>query len=587
MSFRRSVAAIAAAAILSACATHEKALAAPAELVSSLAKMPVKEITVFKDGHAFVLHEGNMPTDRSGNVVMDYLPTPILGTFWPYSNEKSVKLTAVVASHQRVLVPRTALTVFELIDANPGAPVQVTELRSTGTTATVVTYDATIVGIPTRSAEELEATSPPNSGEKLPEKGALVMLRTTDGVITLPIDRIQTITFKGDYKPKVSNEEFRNLLTLKLDGTKGGGDTANVGMMYLQKGLRWIPSYRVSLNDGQAHVKLQATLVNELTDLQDVTANLVIGVPSFAFKHEQDPIALQQALAAMSGYYAPGSRMDNALSNAIMSQTANMQDRRAMSDESNVDMGPEVQGSTKNEDLFIYNVKHVTLKKGQRMVLPVAEFDLPYKDIYTLDVPFTPPQELNQYLNVNRSEIAKLMQAPKVQHKIRLSNSSQFPLTTAPALVMRDNQVLAQGTMTYAAPGSTENLDLTTAVDVRVKKTDKETARVPNAATFQGDQYARIELAGTLALTNFSNKNIEIEVKREVLGKVKTADNGGTTEMINVFEDTHQGYPSWWSWYSWPSWWHRMNGVGRITWKVPLKPKEKVDLNYTWSYFYR
>lgn len=585
MSFRNSVAALAAAAIFTS--FSHKALAAPAELVSSLAKLPVKEITVFKDGHAFVLHEGNMPTDRSGNVVMDYLPTPVLGTFWPYSNEKSVKLLAVVASHQRVLVPRTALTVFELIEANPGAPVQVSELRSTGTTATVVTYDATIIGIPTRSAEELEATSPPNSGEKLPEKGNLVMLRTAEGVVTLPIDRIQTITFKGDYKPKVSNEEFRNLLTLKLDGTKGGGGDADVGMMYLQRGLRWIPSYRVSLSDGQAHVKLQATLVNELTDLQDVTANLVIGVPSFAFKHEQDPISLQRALASLSGSFAPGSRMDSALSNAIMSQTANMRDQRASMEESNVDMGPEVQGSNKNEDLFIYNVKHVTLKKGQRMVLPVAEFDLPYKDIYTLDVPFTPPQELNQYLNVNRSEIAKLLQAPKVQHKIRLSNTSQFPLTTAPALVMRDNQVLAQGTMTYAAPGSTENLDLTTAVDVRVKKTDKESARVPNAATFQGDQYARIDLTGTLALTNFSNKNIEIEVKREVLGKVKTADNGGITEMINVFEDTRDGYPSWWGWYSWPSWWHRMNGVGRITWKVPLKPKEKVDLNYTWSYFYR
>ena len=59
----------------------------------SLAKMPVKEVTVFKDGHAFVLHEGKMPTDAAGNVVMDYLPAPVLGTFWPYSAEKSAKLT--------------------------------------------------------------------------------------------------------------------------------------------------------------------------------------------------------------------------------------------------------------------------------------------------------------------------------------------------------------------------------------------------------------------------------------------------------------------------------------------------------------
>ena len=43
--------------------------------LSKVATMPVKEVTVFKDGHAFVLHEGRMTTDASGNVVLDNLPT--------------------------------------------------------------------------------------------------------------------------------------------------------------------------------------------------------------------------------------------------------------------------------------------------------------------------------------------------------------------------------------------------------------------------------------------------------------------------------------------------------------------------------
>ena len=59
----------------------------------TLANMPVKEVTVFKDGHAFVLHEGSMPTDADGNVVLDYLPTPIIGTFWSYSAQTNAKLT--------------------------------------------------------------------------------------------------------------------------------------------------------------------------------------------------------------------------------------------------------------------------------------------------------------------------------------------------------------------------------------------------------------------------------------------------------------------------------------------------------------
>src|SRR5690242_10649511 len=88
--------------------------------LATFARLPIKEITVFKDGHAFVAHEGEMPTDERGNVVMDYLPSPVMGTFWPYSAEEPVKLTSVVASQRRVLVERTALNLRELLEANVG-----------------------------------------------------------------------------------------------------------------------------------------------------------------------------------------------------------------------------------------------------------------------------------------------------------------------------------------------------------------------------------------------------------------------------------------------------------------------------------
>ncbi|HEY7543412.1 MAG TPA: hypothetical protein VID27_00935, partial [Blastocatellia bacterium] len=106
------------------------AAAAPlqtATQLSALARMPVREITVFKDGHVFVLHEGAMATDQAGNVLMDYLPAPVLGTFWPYSADKGVKLSSVVASQRRVRVEQTALNLREMIEANAGAEVVITE----------------------------------------------------------------------------------------------------------------------------------------------------------------------------------------------------------------------------------------------------------------------------------------------------------------------------------------------------------------------------------------------------------------------------------------------------------------------------
>jgi len=52
---------------------------------TTFGKLPIKELTVFKDGHACVAQEGELPIDDKGNVVMDYLPTPVIGAFWPYS----------------------------------------------------------------------------------------------------------------------------------------------------------------------------------------------------------------------------------------------------------------------------------------------------------------------------------------------------------------------------------------------------------------------------------------------------------------------------------------------------------------------
>jgi hypothetical protein len=569
----------------SAQAAQEKA--AP---LGALARMPVKEITVFKDGHAFVLHEGRLPRDANGNVQMDYIPVPVIGTFWPYSADPNVKLTAVTASPRRVAVKRTALTVRELIEANSGAQVGIQETDGKG-------YGAQIVGIPERSSAEQEETSPPNADEKLPQKADIVLLKTAEGIASVPLERIRTVTFKGEYNKTVVQEEFRNLLTLKLNG--GAAGPASVGMLYLQKGVRWIPSYKVSIDGkGNAVVKLQATLINEMTDLQDVTANLVIGVPTFYFKETIDPIGAQQTMAQLSQYFQTDVRSGFAMSNALMTQAGRAGERGGFGGGAAgpagqpPDLGPEVAGSDKSEDLFVFSVKHVTLKKGERMVLPVTEFPLKYKDVYTLDIPFAPPRDIRANINTDQqAELARLMAQPKAMHKLRLSNKSTYPLTTAPALILSGDRLLAQGMMTYTPIGSDTDLAITTAVDIKVKKSEKEAARTPNAVEWQGNRYGRVDMAGTISLTNYRNQPVSIEVTRHVLGHADKADHDGQVTMLNQFEDDEfaapMDYPYWWRWYSWPHWWYHFNGTGRFDWKVELPAGKSVDLGYTWHYFWQ
>lgn len=582
-------------AALTAC----RVVAQPAAPTPS--RLPVQEVTVFKDGHAFVLHSGKLPVTDEGTVLLDHLPVPVLGTFWPYSADPALRLSSVTASPRQVKVERPATSVADLLEANPGAEVRITQGDGKVLTGKVV-------GIPEPAPRIVEF-----GGEMLPGAARSVarvaapadtlLLKTAEGVVALPLQLVQTVTFKGEYRKQVAETESRNLLTLKLERTPAD-KRAEVGLFYLQKGIRWIPNYRVDIDGkGNATVELQATLINEMVDLDNVTTNLVIGVPNFFFKESPDPISLQQTFPQLSRYFQPDSQTGFAFSNAIMSQGGmggfGGGIRRCGDDTA----PPEVEDALgpagaplenlvgdKNEDLFVFTARHVSLKKGQTMSLPIAKVSVHYRDVYAVELPFAPPPDVNQSLNVEQqAELARLLRTPRAQHRIRLENTGMAPFTTAPALVVTGNRVLSQGMMAYTPVGGAVDLALTTSPDILVAKTDRELRREPNAATIRESTLTRVHLQGSVTLKNLRGPAVDVEVTRYVLGNVDSATREGRVARINVFEDDEffsgELKPKWWNYYNWPNWWFSRNGVGKIRWNIHLEPGDPVELGYTWNYY--
>jgi hypothetical protein len=571
--------------------------------VHSLAHMPVREVTIFKDGHALLVHEGLMPLTTGGDVVLEDLPKPVLGTFFPYSLEPQAKLNSVTAGRRKITNSQTALTLPELIAANAGAMVRIDEVIGVGANAKLASYDAKIIGIPTRSAEELAKAGQERADAALllPQKSNLVKLKTETGISYVAIDRIQTLSFKSEPDAQLKDEYIRNTLTMALDWQKSGNTKAKVGMMYLEKGIRWIPNYKVTIDgQGKAKVQLQATLVNDLTDLKDVNCNLVVGVPSFAFKGDIDPISLSETLAQVASYAGQDSRLRNRFSNAIMSQSVGY---ARDSDDAKNEAAPTSTESSKNEDLFVFNLKHLSLKKGERMVVPVQEYSVEYKDLYAFELAVAPPPEVQSqgsHINAGQTEEQRLADSNKVIHKIRLFNSSKQPFTTAPALIVvaepnaknnnrtSDGEVLAQGMMTYASPGSNADLTLTNAVDIKAKKDEKETSRTPDAVTWQDYKYARVNLAGTITLTNYMNKPVTVEITRKVLGRLDNVSKGGIMTMTNTIDEMRgSDLPPWWGYFNWPGWWSYMNGIGKFTFCETIQPGKSINVEYGWHYFWR
>lgn len=56
--------------------------------------MPVREVTVFKDGHAYILRDQPLAGPQRRQAVLDELPAPVLGTFWPFATGGARIVTA-------------------------------------------------------------------------------------------------------------------------------------------------------------------------------------------------------------------------------------------------------------------------------------------------------------------------------------------------------------------------------------------------------------------------------------------------------------------------------------------------------------
>lgn len=530
------------------------------------ARLPVREVTIFKDGYAFVSREGSLPVGANGTAVLDELPVPVLGTFWAYSADKSVTVRAVTAKRVETQTVRDAASVRELLEANVGANVIIRDTLSNGYTAKIVAL---------RGLD-------------------LVLLQSEAGLRLVQISKIAEVALATDApKLTVTDTGTRPQLSLSLGGAKPGG-TATLGVTYLQSGLRWIPGYKIVLNPATntAKVSLQATLVNDLADMENVSANLVIGAPQWDFKNTTDPLVLQETLVQV--YRSRDDASSYRLSNAITSQVggfgggAAASAPMAMSDEENA---PQVSGSESKEDFFVFAVKNVNLKRGERMVIPVTEFTLSYTDVFKLELAPTPPQEWQQaYSNGSANalspELAALLAAPKVKHYIRFKNTSAYPITTAPVLLFSGDRVLSQSTLTYTAKNAETDLFLASASNISLARTDKETGRVPDAKKWNGYSFEQVSLAGTITLTNYGAKPAALEVTRYVIGTITETSPGGTADTLDLFGGTDAA-PSWWRGYSLPNGLERFNGLGRAVWKVTVPAGKPVNLSYSWRYLWR
>lgn len=531
----------------------------PAATATPASALPVREVTVFKDGHAYVLRDQPLAGPQRRQVVLDELPAPVLGTFWPFATG-GARIVAARAGVQKVEHDEPAVDFRRLLRANLGKR------------AVLVDHAGSrIDGL----LRELPAANPGADGD-------LVLVGTEPGLRAVPLASLRDVEIFGDVATSQRIARDRQRLVVDVDG---GSAESRVGVMYVQQGLRWIPAYRIDLDgNGKAEVQLEATLQNDLVDLVDARVHLVVGVPKFEFAGMVDPIALQQEIAQVARRTRENSQFANFLGNSIMTQSAGF-----VAEPAPGGSDPVVAGSEQQEDLYVYTLDGVTVGKGERLVVPIATFGVTYRDLYRLEIPLAPPAELREQANdQNAIALLKELAAPKARHLLRLENRGKAPFTTAPALVLQRGRILAQSRLRYTPAGATTDLEINVAIDVHVDVSSTETKRAPGALQIDGNRYNRIDLAGTVELQNRKKVPIELEVTRRILGLYDEVGQGGEHRQLDaarLWDNLER--PVWWSWWNWPWWWFHHNGFGEARWTVKLEPGQQQRLDATWHYFWR
>jgi hypothetical protein len=521
-----------------------------------------KSIAAFKNGLGYFVREGEAKLS-DGWATYDGVPPAALGTFWVGSNKPGVTIERLVASEEEVIKPVPAISINEMLSANVGKDVvfQLGDKLIRGKLIATPEDRKPVADQQQPNRPYGYALPPPT-----PTQSSIILVDAAEGTMAINKSEIKWVSFVHDSKSNYDSKEKVKRLRFKVSG---GGDKAPVTIGYLQKGITWSPAYLVELiDDAKARITMQGLLANDVEDIDGADVYFVVGYPNFITSDIVSPLALTQSVDDfITSLTTPPQRRtsyDNFSGQVAGYAFTRMADLTvnaplASSSSFGYPAGMGMPGAPE-EDLFLYQVKNVSLKKGERAYYTVFSAETPYEHAYEWIIPDTSNVQASGYVQDPRSDNRPVPQ-DQVWHVLRLTNTSPYPWTTAPAMSMSGGRPLADDSLDYTAKGTKTNLRVTVATDVKATKSEVEKSRERT----QADPYtfSKITSDGKLTVKNLKSKPITITIKRTLTGDITTIGQGG--KVVKSSEGMKA-----------------VNPTSVLTWELKLAPGEEKAVDYTY-----
>jgi hypothetical protein len=523
----------------------------------------IERVALFKNGLGHFTSTAKLPRDAS-TIRFGQMPLPSHGTFWAI-HDSDVPVKGLFTSLEDTTQTEPIRSVADFIAANVGKTVTIETHNQNSKPITGKLLSVTRAIAPRQPSPYVMSPRPDERNRRgYATNAVLAMIRTDQGVVALDVNRIVQCSIAGDAIQAEHAVTSRTpVLHMELTRPAGG---KQVWIDYLARGITWAPSYRIDLtNDKTARLTAKAVVINEVADLDNVKLELVTGFPNLSFADVNSPVGLSQTLEQFMKALQRGrsestgrGRRNVVAQQRVMSNVASWAaPGMPVADYSTMRQGQHA------EDLFLYPLDKITIKKGETATLPLFTLSVPYQHVYTWIIPDSLDEQGRQ---LRRDEAPQ--DEEEVWHSCRFTNGKKMPLTTAPAQFVKHGRIVGQDICYYTNPGSVATVRINRALRIVAAQAEYETNRKRNATNFFGYTYDLVQVRGELKLRSALAKDAQVEVTKMLSGKV--LDSSGAPDVTAIAK----GLKS-------------VNTRHRLLWKMNLKAGKDTTLTYSYEVYVR
>jgi hypothetical protein len=171
---------------------------------------------------------------------------------------------------------------------------------------------------------------------------------------------------------------------------------------------------------------------------------------------------------------------------------------------------------------------------------------------------------------VGTSTVARRYSGGREQHKDEMwdvlvyKNPFQFPMTTAPAMVVENGRFNGQRTSYWTNVGEESTLKVTKSLSIRAVSREQEDSKVNERVVVEDKNYTKIYLKGELVMSNHRKQAVKMHVRHSIRGIIHEIE--GTPKLATREESLED-----------------INRVHDVMWTVSLAPGEEKRLTYKHS----